>query len=475
MNRSVAVLLISGLLFSVYSFREEFEFSGDHNLHMSIPLISDNQFSGNVKVPRLESDLTFTGRRGNYTLKTGLSIQTSLIENSQLGEMTEILPLENSLSLSGNRINTTLGFQYFAWGSADKINPTDKLNPRDYTTGPDADKIPVFAASLTYYPTDRLSIQGVYVPFRQPDRYPVDHRDEIPEALFLHDKNITIEEPSFDPSSYTAGGRMRLMSGVFDIGLSYLYDIDEHFSPVVALNTDLVDGFQIFALDTLTLVKERIHRFGFDTRAVVGRFGFWGEAAYSLTGNTDNSSVALRNNHVDWTVGMDFFYGQTEEHYINIQQIGRVVVDYDDSFYEDYPTGEPGFFDYFNPDAMEQYYYRLLTNRLGYQTEGVLIGGAIRGEWSFVNSRVTPSVEALYLYPFMYETNGGKRYGDLLGTAQIEFVPTDAVSIRLGGQGFYSMIKNDDTGKIQNDSENRIGFYFPDSHIFLNVAFSWIR
>ena len=80
--------------------------------------------------------------------------------------------LENYVSWSPKGFKFSTGYQIFSWGVADKKNPTDNLNPRDYTVGVNADKIPVLAADAIWYPNDAVSVEGVFLPAAQKSDLP---------------------------------------------------------------------------------------------------------------------------------------------------------------------------------------------------------------------------------------------------------------------------------------------------------------
>ena len=124
---------------------------------------------------------------------------------------------------------------------------------------------------------------------------------------------------------------------------------------------------------------------------------------------------------------------------------------------------------------MLDFYYRLLTNRLAYATEGLLTGAALRSEWSFLDGNLKPALQCVYVYPFNYDNSLGKRYGDIFGTAEINWKVTDAVLLQFGTQGYYSIFKEKNSDKITNLDENKIGLYFPNSRVYIQGTFNWRR
>lgn len=516
MNKIKIVLFSVSALVATPWADDKIEFSGEHRAYFSVPATkSHDDFSGNIKVPRLENDLQLSADHSLVSLHAGLRVTSRLIQSGN-EQTIAFRPLDSYLSLGLDKIETNLGFQTFSWGSADKFNPEDNLNPRDYTLGPDAEKLPLFAASVKAYPIDRLSVEAVYAPFDQEDLFPFNISDYIPDMVFSRShiqsisitqkglsvvqdvvsgkRDITFNHPAFDLSSSLAGARLKFMGGSLDVGASYLYDLDSYFTPVIKLEEySLIDGSttisppltieqvaatgksQAFGLKSLTLNRQRIHRIGMDAKIVVDRFGIWGEACLSIREKNTDYTYESRGDQFNWTLGLDFQYGSSDEHYMNIQQIGRYINDYYSDFSSRYPGMLPTAADISDEKSMQEYYYRMFTNRFGFESEGLFAGIAIRNELSFLDGNLKPVVEGVYIYPFHYDEGLGKRYGDITGNVRIDWKVVDAAVISCGAEGYYSIFKKHGSETISNVDENRIGFYFPDSRIFVNGTFNWSK
>ena len=71
-------------------------------------------------------------------------------------------------------LDVTIGRQRIVWGTADKLNPTDNLNPYDLEDVLDFGRHRGSdAISLNYYFSSDFSLQGVYIPVFQPANMPV--------------------------------------------------------------------------------------------------------------------------------------------------------------------------------------------------------------------------------------------------------------------------------------------------------------
>lgn len=80
---------------------------------------------------------------------------------------------EAFLAWEHDALELRVGRQIFAWGKADLFNPTDTLNPRDYTDLLDNEKIGVDALTARWFASERLAVEAVFVPVLfTPNRLP---------------------------------------------------------------------------------------------------------------------------------------------------------------------------------------------------------------------------------------------------------------------------------------------------------------
>jgi hypothetical protein len=496
---------------------ERVSLQANHEVRFALPVVGEHDdFAGAQKAPQLTNTFELGATRGAFSLRAALQGRLRLSQGGSADELISLQPLENSMSYSTSLLRATLGYQYYSWGSADKLNPTDNLNPRDYTSGPDAEKLPLFSLSATLYPTSRVAIGGVYAPYEQSDLFPLSAPEQIPAELFSTIRFATIAlspsgvQPStriqqesvsivqtqlpFEPTSFIAGGRVQLFGSVFDMSVSYLYDFDQYYSPRLTLEhyTFVNDQTTIssllpdsvrhqmaslggWGLSDIELYRSRIQRIGVDAKKIIGRAGVWGELCYSLGEDHDNSDPAVRNDQLSWTAGMDISYGPADEHYLNIQHVGSWIVDYDKTVLQDYSQGAPDRRQLDSYDYMYRYYSRLLSQPLARQSEGALLGAAVRSEWSMVNNRFKPSIEALMVVPRHYDKTQGRRYGDGIGRITLQWLPEDAVTVSVGGELFYAAIKRRGESGLSNFEDSRIGLYYPDSRVFVQATYAWAR
>ncbi|UCH13588.1 MAG: hypothetical protein JSV22_10820 [Bacteroidales bacterium] len=183
-------------------------------------------------------------------------------------------------------LDVTIGRQRIAWGTADKLNPTDNLNPYDIEDildfgrhrGSDA-------INLNYYFNYNFSMQGVFIPFFQTANMPVgifsnalNPGMELPPGMVLKEHSDTILMPrySLGRSSVSALKFKGFTKGI-DFSLSYVWGIDglpfnirNTFFPV-----DTIGGISINS--QLSFI--RAHIIGFDLATSLAGIGFWAEAA----------------------------------------------------------------------------------------------------------------------------------------------------------------------------------------------------
>ena len=183
-------------------------------------------------------------------------------------------------------LDVTVGRQRIVWGTADKLNPTDNLNPYDLEDildfgrhrGSDA-------INLNYYFNNNFSLQGVYIPIFQPANMPIGiyanaltPEMELPQGMVLNEFSDTILMPRYNlAQSSTAGLKFKGFVKGVDFSLSYVWGYDG--LPFATRNTFIpVDAFGGININS-QLSFSRTHIFGVDMATSIGGFGLWAEAA----------------------------------------------------------------------------------------------------------------------------------------------------------------------------------------------------
>lgn len=186
-------------------------------------------------------------------------------------------------------LDISIGRQRIVWGTADKLNPTDNLNPYDLEDildfgrhrGSDA-------INLNYYLKNDFSLHAVFIPFFQPANMPVgvftnalNPNMELPQGMVLKSFKDTLLIPKYNlGESSTAGFKFKGFVKGVDFSLSYVWGYDG--LPYSAKNTfipvDLTGGTSIHS--ELSFI--RTHIIGADMATSIAGIGFWAEAAAFL-------------------------------------------------------------------------------------------------------------------------------------------------------------------------------------------------
>jgi len=334
----------------------------ENKLKLSGEILSDQRFLLNDDIPwawnenrlSLNLDKKITDKSKLYTevwiRNFGLPAYNSAYDlyNKGIIDPYNIEIREAYFKVTGfiiNDLDLKIGRQRIAWGTADKLNPTDNLNPYDFEDildfgrhrGSDA-------VSLDYWINEKFSIHGSYIPFYQPANLPVGIFSDVlsqpfivPEGITIKSMNDTLITPAYNlAESSIAGIKLKGLVGSFDFSLSYVWGRDG--LPYVNYNTfipaDMTGGVDINS----HLQFARTHIFGFDLAGNLGGIGVWAEAA----GYLPDTEVHMINNlsalypmspvpviqdsillkkevYYKFVIGMDYFF--TNGSYINFQYL----------------------------------------------------------------------------------------------------------------------------------------------------------
>ncbi len=240
-------------------------------------------------------------------------------------------------------LDVKIGRQRITWGTADKLNPTDNLNPYDFEDVLDFGRHRGSdAISFDYYFNSEFSLQGAFIPFFQPANMPVgifatalSPSIEMPQGMTLMGMTDQVYLPQYNlGESSTAGAKFKGFAAGFDFSLSYVWGRDG--MPIGTYNTftpvDTMGGISIHS----DLSFYRTHIFGADMAGSIGGVGVWAEAAAFLPENdvvmtndltafyptspvpvTQDSTVLKKEAYVKFVVGGD--YNFANGHYLNFQ------------------------------------------------------------------------------------------------------------------------------------------------------------
>ncbi len=203
---------------------------------------------------------------------------------NNMTNLVELYADENTIAWNPSGMRLSVGNQVFAWGKADGLNPTAIFNRFDYRNPADIKKLPNPSFLFTAYPASWISVDAVYMPFKQESLYPYNAADKIPQEFFnkhivnnfklnitsfnmatgdmgitsasstvdsVMSKDIRFEEDT-DLKKPVVALRANLFTGPVDVSIMYAYDIDQFYSPVIELEeyNPLPDSIKDNAVNT---------------------------------------------------------------------------------------------------------------------------------------------------------------------------------------------------------------------------------
>ncbi len=502
--------------------KHEFKLFGESSFNFYIPVIPDHQvLEGNIR--RIDFDneigLSYEFIKSNISLIYLVSNWNIAIKLDSKGFSTdniEVVPLENYIGFNLWKFNIKAGYIYHQWGTADKINPSDMLNPRDFSTGVDADKMSVLSLVTSFEPVDQFKVEVVYVPFYQESAFPVDFKDNVPQALFygmsndstsdpfdipgtvIHAKNIDEKNYKFDLSRPVIGAKLNFRVPKTEFSFGYIYDFDQYYTPTITMARDLFNiplagPYALYRIEKMTLERKRVHRINADFKTVIDDFGFWLEGSYMMTEDYDLSSYKIRNHKLSFVTGFDYRFGPDRDFYFNIQYLGEFIPGFDTGFYSDYKDGLPENSKTHDKSYMEKYYYRAITDQMGLYQAGFEQGLAIFAEFPFYAGpvKLKPSFSAVYTIPLLYDYSHEERYGSLYLNTEFAVEPFESLKIVVGANLFFSWVKykqvdqymkqivndgsenNDYIDSIIQNEKDKIGIFKNDAGIYLAISYKW--
>lgn len=218
---------------------------------------------------------------------------------------------EGYLDVYFNSVDLRIGQQVINWGSGYKLNPSDKINPIDFTAidPTDAD-LGVLAFKADYYVDFDTILTGVIVGKFKPALLPQDleeeqetvlseeiynnlveifHNQEIAKAKMANLIVSTIEPEinSLNEVEYALKVTQRGLFG-YDVSLSYFSGYEDF--PV--LNSNMEEVISSLAMDQLTLIEfgyKRTNSVSIDAIGSILDCGVWTEIAYNVNEDEDKS------------------------------------------------------------------------------------------------------------------------------------------------------------------------------------------
>ncbi len=250
-------------------------------------------------------------------------------------------------------LDIRIGLQRIAWGTADKLNPTDNLNPDDLEDIWDFGRhLGSSAIKASYYLGD-YTLTAVYIPFFTPATLPIKEWAaalsppmEFPSGLTLRNSSDKVVTPENNlKESSMLGIKAAKNFWGYDLSLSYFYGRDDiplvrsvKFTPVDTMG--MVDV-------SMELIYPRIQVLGMDMAGAIGKVGIWGEGAIffpkkvemttDLTGlgmGTLKSTALDNKPYFRYVVGTDYTF--KNGWYINGQYLHGFIHEREEGMLGDY-------------------------------------------------------------------------------------------------------------------------------------------
>jgi hypothetical protein len=367
-------------------------------------------------------------------------------------------PGVQELEYDGEGFSIAAGLLEINWGSADGVNPTDVLNPRDYSALPEPEKLPVPALQVKWFPITRIALEGVYIPYRGSDQLPFEA-----EEVFPADLAVSTKHPEFSPASAVAAGRITAFLKNLDLSVMYAFSFDPYYTP-------RFHSYSFIPAPTAgcELFNGRVHTVGLDIRGAVNNIGYWLEGAYSHTVGFDQQDYWFRSPMFDLVAGFDVRFGRDHMWYANLQLRGRYLPYFDEDYFGDYPGGVPDMMQVGDEAYMLEYYQRTFLYGLTEYRERILTGLMYR--LSYENT-VKVSLDGACFVPFGYAEKEDDFRFSMFVNPEIAYTLPGGFEVacgailhgawRLSGQG------------LAFNEEDPIGARKEENHIYLETRFTW--
>ncbi|MGQ9780206.1 MAG: hypothetical protein ACUVRM_10095 [Bacillota bacterium] len=260
------------------------------------------------------ADGTVESAEATMTLRVRQSFSSfgALESRLEIDGTGEVRLREAFLDLYLKDTDLRLGRQRIAWGTADGLNPTDNLNPIDYTRPfAEDNRLEVFGLRARHYRGDwtaDLVWLPLFVPAPQPEpgsRWAVPV--SLPQGFSVGEARLPEQKLSNSEFALKLGRT----GGKMDFSVSYFDGWDD----LPSLHPDL-ETMQIIP------IYHRLRVLGADFATTSGKWGFRGEAAYFLTEDEERTDPAVKNPYFQAVLGFD--YMPSDKYYFN----GQVVLEH---------------------------------------------------------------------------------------------------------------------------------------------------
>lgn len=258
MKQIIFILACITLVFSsVYAVNVKGDFTAESRFSVTNGDIIFGEINGNLKFDQQVDDNLYgmaALQFRYYNSPMGSTSYNNNLSSTDLGTLYSLQPLEILLyeayfiyDLFIPRFDLKAGKQRIAWGTADRLNPTDILNPNDFSDPLDfGKKIPTLALNGIYhFSFMEGGIQGVFEPYsgiaRMNSIMQVQTRKMILDSFYTNlITNVssvntngvswngeTFTAPANNITNFTASGKIFTTLGGFDLSLSLTHRVND--------------------------------------------------------------------------------------------------------------------------------------------------------------------------------------------------------------------------------------------------------
>lgn len=219
---------------------------------------------------------------------------------------------------SGGPVAVTLGQQIVAWGRADGINPTDRINPLSplfHSPDPDDLRLGNFMIQSRINLGARAGFHVLWIPVYRPSELPLDeHAWPLPTAI------PEVEQPASTLKNSTWAAKLDLSFSNMDGSISWF----DGYQPMPALQFKGMQQIDTSFVPEISLKPFRERVLGLDFAATPGKWGIRGEAALRMTRDYETlQHIALPD--LQWVLGLERSVGELTA---ILQYAGYRVLDY---------------------------------------------------------------------------------------------------------------------------------------------------
>ncbi|MCK4642230.1 hypothetical protein KAU32_01210 [bacterium] len=358
----LALTVLALLLSSNSSYSNEGILGGYLTTDNRLCLTGDNYFSWHEYRLALKIEVSSEDKGSFYSEIWLRSLGFPTVQNAaDLVSLEKVSPInldfrEAYFDLYGfilDNLDLRIGRQRIAWGAADKLNPTDNLNPDDL------EDIWGFGRHLasdglkaSYYLKD-YTFHFIYIPIFTPTVFPggtwasaLSAPMELPVGLTLGDITDTIIMPENNlEESSIAGVKISKNLFGYDFSLSYVYGRDD--LPLAKEVTFTPTGTPGEVDIASELIYPRMQIAGIDVAGAIANIGVWTEVAVffpekimmtmdlSALGMGTQESIALDDKpYTKYVIGVDYTFKSGI--YVNCQYLHGFIHEREEANLEDY-------------------------------------------------------------------------------------------------------------------------------------------